>query len=152
MTTRLADRLFLAGFILAGCYYLFESYKLAAAFPGAGFGPAQFPIMLGVLLIILCGVQVVVSFKRDRSEAAEPLELPNAGRLALTIILSGLFFLLWAAASQFYVPAALFFFALIMVYAPERKPRTAAVAAAVAGAFTASLYLIFELALGVSLA
>ena len=152
MTARLADRLFLAGFILAGAYYLFQSFELATAFAGSGFGPGHFPIILGVLLIVLCLAQLAIPYFQPDAEAEPDLELPNAGKLALTIGLTAIFYVAWAATGQFYIPAAVFFFALVVGYAPVRNRRSVTIAAVVATLFTAALYLIFDIALGVSLA
>jgi hypothetical protein len=151
MTTRLVDRVFLAAFILAGVIYLFQSFELAASFAGSGFGPGHFPIILGGLLIVLCLAQMGVSCFGRQEQADSKVEFLNAGKLAFTVGLTAIFFVAWAMTGRFYISAAAFFFALVASYAPERNLRTMTVAAVAALLFAAFLFVVFDVALGVSL-
>lgn len=153
MTIRFADRLFLIGFILVGAYYLFHSFELSTSFAGISFGPGHFPIILGGLLIALCLAQLAVSYfgKSTHEEVVEMMELPNFGMLALTIGLIALFYIAWSVTEHFYIPAGIFFFALVASYTPKRTVKSMATAATIAFLFTLSLFLIFDVALGVAL-
>jgi len=152
MTTRLADRLFLAGFILVGIVYVYQSLGLAADNPAAGLGLVLFPITLGALLVLLCLAEFFLSARAKASEGDDRLSVPNAGKLAATVVLSGLYFLAWEWTGQFYAVTAVFFFALVTMYQEERTLRRLAVAALVSVLFAAALYLVFGLAFGIRLA
>lgn len=148
MTTRLADRLFLAGFILVGLYYLYDSYVLAA---GSGFGTVQFPIVLGVVLVVLCVAELVLSIWRKAAAGDQPIAVPNALKLTLTVCLTCLYFLVFWWTRQFYLATAVFFFVLVMLYREKRTLRSAGIAAVVSALFTMTLYLVFGLAFSVQL-
>lgn len=149
MTTKMADKIVLAVFVLVGLGYLFQSYTIAQGNPGAGFGPIQFPVFLGVALVVLCAVEFISSLRRRDDDVL--LNIPNGGKLALTILLTAVLFGLWWYLRNFYVVACLFFFALVMIYQTDRTLRSTAIAAITAFIFTAALYVIFGLAFNVRL-
>ena len=151
MTTRHANWLFLAGFILVGVYYLYDSFALAAANPASGFGPVQFPIILGVMLILLSLAEFFVSIRKGDADEDERLRVPNADKLLMTILLTGLYFTVWSFTGQFYPTTAIFFFVLVMLYQQKRSLRTAASVALLSVVFTAALYLVFGLAFSVQM-
>lgn len=151
MATRHANWLFLAGFILVGTFYLYDSFVLAATNPAAGFGPVQFPIVLGVMLIVLSLAEFYVSVRKRDAEDDALLKVPNADKLLMTILLTGLYFTVWSITGHFYPTTAGFFFILVMLYQPNRTLRTAATVAVVSALFTAALYLVFGLAFSVQM-
>lgn len=151
MTAASANRLFLAGFVLVGIFYLYHSFTLATTNPAAGYGPVQLPIALGVFLILLCFAEFWVSRSKRNPEDDQPVEIANFGKLALTVLLTGIYYLAWSQTGQFYPATAIFFFILVMVYHQTRTPRFAARAAALAIVFAIALYLVFGLAFNVQL-
>ncbi|WP_210492843.1 tripartite tricarboxylate transporter TctB family protein [Microvirga antarctica] len=151
MTTRHANWVFLAGFILVGAFYVYDSLVVAASNEGAGLGPVKFPIVLGLMLIALSLADVFVSVRKRDVEDDELLEVRNAEKLLMTIILTGLYFTVWSVTGQFYPTTAIFFFVLVMLYQPNRTLRTAATVAVVSALFTTALYLVFGLAFSVQM-
>lgn len=151
MTKRHANAVFLAAFILVGAIYLYASLPLISVSASGTLGPAQVPVMLGVLLVALCAVEFVLNVRRKTEEDQEPLDVPNAGKLVLTVLTTALYFALWWWTHQFYVVTALFFFALVSLYKSENSIRSAAVTALIAILFSAGLYVVFDVAFNVQL-
>jgi hypothetical protein len=151
MTIRLANWLFLVGFILVGAYYLYDSYQLAAANPSGGFGSVQFPIALGLILIALCVAEFWHSSRNRTPEDEGRLDVPNIGKILATVVLTGLYYFLWSATGQFYPTTAAFFFVLVLMYQESRTLRSAGIAAVVSLVFTIAVFLIFNLAFGIQL-
>jgi hypothetical protein len=148
MSARLANVLVLAIFIAAGLVYLWVSRQIMAGNPAAGIGPVQFPGALAALLVVLCAVEMVRTLRA--APEAERIEIPP--RLVATVVLTGAFFALWSVVGRFYPLAAGFFAVLVLVYQPGRPtPRGLALAAGLAVAFAAGLWLVFGLAFGVRL-
>jgi hypothetical protein len=151
MTTRLANWLFLAGFILVGAYYLYASVQLASTNPSVGFESIQFPIALGLILIALSIAELWHSSRARGPGDDERLHVPTAGKLAMTVILAGVYFLVWSATNRFYPTTAVFSFILIMMYQENRTLRSTGTAVAASVLFTVTLYLVFGLAFSIRL-
>lgn len=151
MITRHINWLFLAGFVLVGIVYLYQSFGIVAANPSAGYGPVQFPLVVGALLIILCVAQAVVMIRGSDPEEDTRLAIPNAGKLVGTVILAGLYFLAWELTSQFYIVTGVFYFLLAAYYQERPTLRSLAIAALIAVLFSLALYLVFGLAFRVQL-
>lgn len=151
MTLRHANWLFLIGFMAVGAYYLHQTYNLAGGQIVQNFDLIRFPLLLGVLLVALCLLELVNSIRRRDPEEDAVMALPNLGKILGTVALTALFIVAWWWTRQFYLVGVVFFFALVMLYAPQRNARAAMIAAAVSVGFMVALYLIFSLALDANL-
>jgi len=151
MTQKKAAYLALAVLMLVGAGYLYQTSIIAERLPAGVTGPIQFPVALGVALIVLCGVEMLREYRRT-PEADEPrLEVPNAGKLAITVALIAGYFLLWSRFGLFYPLTFAFFFGLLVTYRQDRTWRSLALLAGVAAVFILFLYLVFQLSFGIRL-
>lgn len=149
MSTRLANCIFLVGLFLVGGYFLYESDVIVSTNPAGGVGQVQFPVTLAVLLMVLCVVECGRTLLGKSTAREERLEIPNAAKLAMTVLLTGAYFLLWSWIGYFYPLTAVFFLVLVLIYQERPSLRSAAIAAIVSVLFAALLYLVFGVAFGV---
>lgn len=152
MTQKKAAYLALGILILVGVGYLYQTYLIAGQLPAGRTGPVQFPLALGIALIVLCVIEIVREVRRIPEPDETPLQVPNAGKLAITIGLIAAYFLLWERFGLFYPLTFAFFLGLLVTYRADRTPRSLAILAAVAAVFVLFLYLVFQLAFGIRLA
>lgn len=151
MTQKNAAYLALAILILAGIGYLYQTSLIAARLPAGLTGPVQFPTALGIALIGLCLIELWREFRRVPEADEEPMRVPNAGKLAITIGLVALYFYLWSRFGQFYPLTYAFFLGLLVTYRRDRSPRALAYLAGIAGVFVLFLYLVFQVSFGIRL-
>lgn len=94
-------------------------------------GPGYYPLALAVVLAILA----VISAVQTMARADRRIEIPNLPLVALTVILSGVFLLVWSQLDQFYAGGFALLLALIFLfdrtYTPGRIIRNVVVAVAV---------------------
>jgi hypothetical protein len=151
MTQKKAAYLVLGILILIGIGYLYQTWLIAGRLPPGLTGPVQFPVALGVALIVLCGIEVLREARRTPDPDEPPLQVPNAGKLAITIGLMAAYFYLWSRFGLFYPLTFAFFLGLLVTYRQDRSPRSLAVLAAASGIFILFLYLVFQLSFGIRL-
>lgn len=151
MTQKKAAYLVLGILILVGAGYLYQTYLIAGRLPAGRTGPVQFPLALGIALIVLCAIEFVREFRRTPEPDEPSLQVPNAGKLAITIGLIGAYFLLWERFGLFYPLTFAFFLGLLILYRRDRTVRSLAFLAAVAAVFILFLYLVFQLSFGIRL-
>jgi hypothetical protein len=151
MTQKKAAILTLGILVLVGAGYLYQTWVIFGNLPPGFTGPVQFPLALGLALIVLCAVEMVREYRRTPEPDETTLQVPNAGKLAITIGLIAAYFLLWENLGLFYPLTFLFFLGLLVTYRSDRSPRALAILAALAGAFVLFLYLVFQLSFGIRL-
>ena len=151
MTYKFAAFVALTLILLLGVGYLYYTYLIGVGLPAGQYGPIHFPVGLGLILIVLCLVEMVREYRRVPEPDEERLTIPNAGKLAATIGLTAAYFFVWSWLDQFYPTTFAFFLSLLLVYRGEYDLRTVALMAGFAGAFTLLLYLVFQLAFGIRL-
>lgn len=151
MTQKNAAYLALGILTLVGMGYLYQTWLIVGNLPPGFTGPVQFPLALGVALIVLCVVEIVREARRTPDADEPPLQVPNAGKLAITIGLTAAYFYLWSRFGLFYPLTFAFFLGLLVTYRQDRSPRALAVLTATAGVFILFLYLVFQLSFGIRL-
>jgi hypothetical protein len=151
MTHKFAAFVALTLILLLGVGYLYYAYLIGERLPAGQYGPIRFPVGLGLILIALCLIEMVREYRRVPEPDEPRLTIPNAGKLAATIALTGAYFFLWSWLDQFYPTTFAFFLSLLLVYRGEYDLRTVSLMAGFAGAFTLLLYLVFQLAFGIRL-
>lgn len=151
MTQKQAAYVALSIIALLGAGYLYQTYLIAGRLPAGRLDPVHFPVALGVALVVLCLIEIVREFRRIPDPQERRLTVPNAGKLGITIGLTGAYFLLWGSFGLFYPLTFMFFLGLLVTYQRDRSMRSLALLAAISGGFILVLYLVFQLSFGVRL-
>jgi hypothetical protein len=151
MTQKKAAFLALGILILVGIGYLYQTSLIAGQLPPGMTGPVQFPIALGIALIALCAIEILRELRRAPDADEARLEVPNAGKLGITIALIAAYFWLWSRFGLFYPLTFVFFMGLLVTYRQDRGARALAMMAAVSAIFVLFLYLVFQLSFGIRL-
>jgi len=151
MTQKNVAYLVLGILILVGVGYLYQASLIVGRLPEGSLGPVQFPAALGIVLIGLCVIELLREARRTPDPDESLLQVPNAGKLAITIGLTGAYFYLWAEFGLFYPLTFAFFLGLLVTYGRDRSLPRLALMVAVAAGFIVFLYLVFQLLFGIRL-
>jgi hypothetical protein len=140
MTQKQAAYLALSIIALLGVGYLFQTYLIAERLPADRLDPVHFPAALGVALVALCLIEIVREFRRIPEPQELRLTLPNAGKLGITIGLTGAYFFFWGSFGLFYPLTFAFFLGLLVTYQRDRSMRSLALMAAISAASSSSYF------------
>ena len=151
MTQKRAAYLALGILNMVGVGYLYQTYLIAARLPAGFTGPVQFPLALGVALIALSAFEIFREFRRTPEPDEPLLQVPNAGKLGITIGLIAAYFYLWSRFGLFYPLTFAFFLGMLVTYNKGQSSRSLALLVAVSAAFILFLYLVFQFAFGIRL-
>jgi hypothetical protein len=151
MTNRLANVLLLLFILGVGAGYLFYSSLIAERRLGDNLGPIVFPVAIGAGIVLLALVEIGRTLLARDDEAGAPFPLPNAGKLAGTLLLIAAHFGVWQRFDLFYPATFALFVALVLLFRATLAPREIGIAALWAGTFTLVLYLVFQVAFGIGL-
>jgi hypothetical protein len=151
MTTRLVNVLLLLFILAVGAGYLYYSGVIADRRLGENMGPIVFPLAIGAAIVALSLVEIGRALRSRTEEDLAPFDLPNAGKLAATVLLIAAHFLVWQRFGLFFPATFAVFVALVLVFRGTLAPREIGIAALWAGAFTLLLYLVFQVAFGIGL-
>lgn len=147
MTTKLANTITLAGIALLGIVYLYYTYEIASVPSADSIGPAYMPAVLGVLLLVFCAIAAIREYRAESTS----LVIENKVDIALTAILTALYFAAWQYIGYFYVMTGILFVALVAAYTRKTfTPRSLGFAVIYGIIFSVSLYLIFGWALEIN--
>jgi len=153
MSTRTAGFVALTLLLLFAAVYLYQTHLLSGRLPAGQYGPIRFPVALGVILVALCLFELFRELRRrpDPEVAAERLDINNAGKLFMTVVLTGLYFYLWERFGLFYVFTGGFVLSLLLLYRGFGGPGAIVALAGFTAVFMLLLYLIFQVAFGIRL-
>lgn len=151
MTNRLANILLLLFILAVGVGYLYYSSLIAERRLGENLGPIMFPLAIGAGIVLLALVEIGRTVLSRDEEAGAPFALPNAGKLAGTILLVAAHFVVWQRFDLFYPATFALFVALVLLFRSTLAWREVGIAALWAGTFTLVLYLVFQVAFGIGL-
>lgn len=144
MTTKLANAITLVCIALFGLIYLYYTREIAALPSTDAIGPAYLPAVLGVLLLVFCGIAAVREYRAESTH----LVIEHKAEIALTAILTAIYFAAWQYIGYFYVMTGIFFVALVVAYTRKSlTPRGVGFAVFYGIIFAVSLYVIFGWAL-----
>ncbi|WP_099865906.1 tripartite tricarboxylate transporter TctB family protein [Pararhizobium haloflavum] len=147
MTYKRASYIALGILFVVGIAYLWHAIGLTDARARDAIGPAYFPTVLGVLLLVLCAASFL---KTLRSSDERVVTIPNAGLVALSVVLAGLFIAAWQYLSAIFYPVV-FALCLILMTLFSRAGgwKRHAVNVGATAALTVGIYLLFDLVMQV---
>ncbi|MED4601379.1 tripartite tricarboxylate transporter TctB family protein [Paenibacillus validus] len=146
MGYKLATYISLLFFIGIGAFFFISSQTLPKSSSGQ-IGPAYFPGIVSVLLILCC----ILSFFTTMKKNDQHIPLPNLRYIIWTIVLSALFTAVWEWMGLFYIVSFVFLAILIYLY-DQAKPSFIKVCKAMGISLLMVLlvYGTFELLLGIT--
>jgi hypothetical protein len=147
MTTKLANTITLLCIALSGAIYLYYTYEIASVPSADEIGPAYLPAVLGVLLLLFCAI---AAFREWRAESVY-IAIEHKAEIALTIILTAIYFAAWQYIGYFYLMTGAFFVTLVAAYTRKTFTlRSICFAIIYSVIFVGSMYLIFDWALEIN--
>jgi hypothetical protein len=146
MGYKLATYISLLFFIGIGVFFLISSQTFPKS-SGGQIGPAYFPGIVSVLLILCCILSLFTTMKKKD----EHIPLPNLRYIIWTIVLSALFTAVWEWMGLFYIVSFVFLAILIYLY-DQAKPsfKKAYKASGISLLMVLLVYGTFELLLGIT--
>lgn len=140
MRYRTASYLALALLVALSAGYIWLASDLSDARSRSPIGPGYFPLALGVLLIILCGISAVQTARRT---GRDPITVPNLGTVILGLAATAAFLAAWRWWDAFYATVFVFSVILIAAFAPRRGVREMALALGLAAVLTLAIWALF---------
>lgn len=149
MRTKMITYLSLIFIILVGLYFIIESIPILPQPENeTGLSAGFFPFWLSIILIFLCFLSIVQTMlKKENKE----FKIPRAGYLIVTVILTALYFFSWNYFGYFYFQTGLYLLILISVYkfSSGLTMKNVGVNVCVSLGFTISIYILFDVVMGV---
>jgi hypothetical protein len=134
-------------FIVMGLVFYVSSLSIPKAIASQKIGPAYFPQIISILLILCC----ILSFFKTRKKVDEHIKLPNFRFIIITVILMIIFVVIWSLFESFYITSFAFLGVLIYTYNQEKQSlKKVLISAAISFVLVAFVYVIFERILGIS--
>ena len=125
--------------------YLWAGPGLSDPRNRGGIGPAYFPTLLGVLMLVLCGLSAVRTWMSDDDRH---IAVPNLGLVAASAGLTALFLLAWQFFhGYFYALALVFCFGLMLLFGRGKGMRSHVIGLASSVAIVAGIYGLFGYAM-----
>lgn len=146
MSYKKASYFALAFLVLLAAGYLWTASGLRDPRTRGSIGPGYFPIILGVLLIFLCGLSFAQTLRRPEDET---LTIPNLGYVLAGIGAVSVFITLWIFLSVFYPLVYIFVAGLMLLFQPSFELRRLAVILVTSFLVTFMIYGLFDLVMGV---
>lgn len=110
-----ASYLVLSLLLLLGVAYLWSATAIRDPGTRGSIGPGYFPVILGVLLIVLCIIALIQTLHR---QSDQPVTIPNLGYVLTGLAATVAFLILWGTFGAFYPLAFLFVAGLMTVFKP----------------------------------
>lgn len=146
MSYKKATFMSLAIIVLIGIAYMYAANQIQHSNKTLTLGPSYFPNILGILLIILC----IISFIQTWRKADELTNLPNFKYILLTLGCIILFVLAWQFIGYFYIFTFLLLFTLTSLYSLKKEIKKKAwIHGVISLASVGVIYLIFNVVLGI---
>ena len=115
MSYKKASYIALGLLALLAVLYLWSTVGLRDPSTRGSIGPRYFPVILGILLLILCAISFVQTWRR---EDGDPVSIPNFGLVITSIVATALFLIAWLYVETFYLLVFVFTAALFSIFAP----------------------------------
>ena len=113
MKEKHADIITLFLLLILGVFYFLSAQKMGEVQGPNTLGAGYFPTLLAVLLFILCIVSLV---QRLLKKDDKKIEIPNFGKIIITIVCTALYIALWDAVGNFILLTFILLVALFFVY------------------------------------
>lgn len=146
MSYKKASYIALSLLVLMAGVYLWSATGLRDPRTRGSIGPGYFPVILGVLLIFLCGVSFVQTLRRTTDET---LNIPNLGYVLAAIGATAAFMLIWAILGVFYPLVLVFVASLMALFQPSSTPRRLAIILVTSLVVTLAVFGLFDQVMGV---
>jgi len=140
MSYRKATYLVLGLLVLLSGAYFWTAIGLRDPRTRGSIGPGYFPVILSVLLVVLCLISFVQTWRRTDDKT---ITIPNLGLVAACIGLTALFLVAWGFLGGFYVLSFVFVVVLMTLFAPGQGWRKHAVNIGAALVLSAAIYGLF---------
>jgi hypothetical protein len=133
--------------ILFALGYYFAINRLPEANDSVSLGPRYFPTLLVILLVLFS----CISLFQTRKKEDEIIHIANYRLILITIVLTILFFLSWNLIGYFYINCFIFILFLFTTYNWKQLKTQKRVfsLSVIASLITLSIYLFFDLLLGI---
>ncbi len=140
MSYKKATYLVLGLLVALAALYFWTAINLRDPRTRGTIGPGYFPVILSVLLVVLCAISFVQTW---RSSEDKVITIPNLGLVSACIGLTALFLVAWRMVDGFYALSFAFVLVLMTLFAPGRGLRQLAVNTAAALVLTGAIYGLF---------
>lgn len=132
--------------ILLAAAYLWTATGLRDPRTRGSIGPGYFPVILGVLLIFLCGLSLVQTMRRATDEQ---LSIPNLGYVLAAIGATAAFMITWRTLGVFYPLVFVFITGLMILFQPSASPRRYLIIFVTSLVATLAVFGLFDQVMGV---
>lgn len=146
MSYKKASYIALTLLALLAVMYLWAATGLRDPRTRGSIGPAYFPVILGVLLILLCFLSLVQTMRRATDET---LSIPNIGYLLATIGATAAFMITWRVLGVFYPLVFILVTGLMVLFQPSASPRRFVTIFATSLVTTFAVFGLFDQVMGV---
>ena len=140
MSYRTASYLALGLLVVLAAGYVWLASDLSDPRSRSPIGPGYFPVALGLLLIVLCGISAVQTARRT---GRDPITVPNPGMVTLGLAATAAFLAAWHWLGAFHVTVFVFSGLLVAAFAPRRGVREMALALGLAAVLTLAIWALF---------
>lgn len=140
MSYRTASYLALTLLVTLAAGYIWLASDLSDPRSRSPIGPGYFPVTLGVLLIVLCGISAVQTARRTEHAA---ITVPNPGMVILGLATTAAFLSAWYWWDVFYATVFVFSGILTAAFAPRRGVREMVLALGLAAVLTLAIWALF---------
>ena len=141
MSYKKASYVALSLLILLGGLYLWSATGLRDPQTRGAIGPGYFPIILGVLLILLCVISLIQTILSD---ADHLITIPNLGYVVAAIAATAVFLTLWITLGTFYPLVYVFVAGLMILFQPSSNLRRYAIILVTSLAVTLAVFGLFD--------
>jgi len=141
MSYKKASYLALSLLVLLAMAYLWSATELRDPRSRGSIGPGYFPIILGVLLILLCVLSFVQTMRRDTDQT---ISIPNLDYVVVTIAATSMLMVLWSYLGIFYPLVFVFVAGLMILFQPSANLRRLVIILVTSLAVTLAVFFLFD--------
>lgn len=116
MSYKIASYISFLLFAVIGIWFYSSSLALPPANTPNGIGPAYFPKVISILMVITCIVGVITTYLKND----ERVQLPKLIYMLPTIVLSILFVIVWSNTGKFYITSFILIFCLLYLFNQDK--------------------------------